>query len=161
MKTLYEVLGVTRQTTDSELKRACHQAAVNWYLRRNQGSEDEVSVEFQCIIDAYSILADPLRRANYDANLRLAPSGGLRDSAHALEDNTYDARRGVRSDDRLQPAQWWAVTVVGLLCAAVVISGAFDDAPDWHGTAVRSSALTSLSAPGPRLGDAYSAQARH
>lgn len=61
----YEILGVERTCTEVELKAAFRKAAMEHHPDRNGGSEESV-VKFKEVNEAYSILSDPQKRAQYD-----------------------------------------------------------------------------------------------
>jgi molecular chaperone DnaJ len=61
----YEVLGVNRNATENEIKKAYRKLALQYHPDRNQG--DKKSEEkFREISEAYSVLSDPQKRAQYD-----------------------------------------------------------------------------------------------
>ena len=61
----YEVLGLPRQATPEEVKKAYRQAALKYHPDRNPG--DKASEEkFKESAEAYSVLIDPDKRAVYD-----------------------------------------------------------------------------------------------
>lgn len=65
MKDYYKTLGVTREATQDELKKAFRQLALKYHPDRNQGNKD-AEEKFKEINEAYSCLSDPEKRAHYD-----------------------------------------------------------------------------------------------
>jgi Ca-activated chloride channel family protein len=66
-KDYYSILGVTRQASAEEIKRAYFEAAQKLHPDRNQAAgETELFLEVQ---QAYETLSNPKRRAQYDATL--------------------------------------------------------------------------------------------
>jgi molecular chaperone DnaJ len=64
-KDYYEVLGLSRQATAEEIKKAYRQAALKYHPDRNPGNK-EAEEKFKEAAEAYSILIDPEKRAIYD-----------------------------------------------------------------------------------------------
>jgi len=62
----YEVLGVSRAADDEELKRAYRKLALKFHPDKNPDSRAEAEERFKEISEAYQILCDPQRRAQYD-----------------------------------------------------------------------------------------------
>jgi molecular chaperone DnaJ len=62
----YEVLGVSRAADDEELKRAYRKLALKYHPDKNPDSRAEAEERFKEISEAYQILCDPQRRAQYD-----------------------------------------------------------------------------------------------
>ena len=71
----YEVLGVSRQASPDELKRAFRKIAMDSHPDRNP--DDAVAAErFKEASEAYGVLSDPDRRRNYDMFGHSAVGGG-------------------------------------------------------------------------------------
>jgi molecular chaperone DnaJ len=63
-RNLYEVLGVGRDASDAEIKRAFRRLAQQWHPDVNQ--EPDADGRFKEINQAYQVLSDPQRRQAYD-----------------------------------------------------------------------------------------------
>jgi len=61
----YEILGVSRDATDGDLKKAYRQLALQYHPDRNPG-DAKAEERFKEISEAYSVLSDPEKRAHYD-----------------------------------------------------------------------------------------------
>ena len=78
-KDYYDVLGVARDADDAALKRAYRNLARTYHPDRNPG--DKKSEErFKEISEAYGILSDPDKRAQYDRFGTVAGAGGVGDA---------------------------------------------------------------------------------
>lgn len=62
----YDVLGVGRQASDPEIKSAYRKLALQHHPDRNPDNKEAAEEKFKEITEAYSILADPQKRAAYD-----------------------------------------------------------------------------------------------
>jgi molecular chaperone DnaJ len=60
----YEVLGVDRNATDEEIRRAFRKLAFKYHPDHNQ--EDKTGEKFKEVNEAYEVLSDPNKRAAYD-----------------------------------------------------------------------------------------------
>ncbi len=65
MKDYYSILGVSRNASQEEIKRAFRRLARQYHPDLNPGNK-EAEEKFKEINEAYSCLSDPVRRANYD-----------------------------------------------------------------------------------------------
>jgi len=61
----YQLLGVSRDATPEEIKKAYRRLAVKYHPDHNQGSK-EAEEKFKDISEAYSVLSDPEKRRLYD-----------------------------------------------------------------------------------------------
>lgn len=62
----YEVLGISKDASQDEIKAAYRKLALKWHPDRNPGNQSNAEVEFKRISKAYSVLSDPQQRALYD-----------------------------------------------------------------------------------------------
>jgi molecular chaperone DnaJ len=80
----YELLGVSRDASDSDLKKAYRKQAVKYHPDKNPGDE-AAEAKFKEISEAYDVLKDGDKRAAYDRYGHAAfkqggmgnPSGGM------------------------------------------------------------------------------------
>ncbi|MEM3454037.1 MAG: DnaJ domain-containing protein, partial [Thermoproteota archaeon] len=63
-KDYYEILGVSRNATKEEIKRAFRQLALKYHPDRNKSPEAEE--KFKEISEAYAVLSDDEKRRLYD-----------------------------------------------------------------------------------------------
>src|SRR5262245_61981918 len=61
----YEVLGVTREASDDEIKKVYRKLARDYHPDRNPGDK-AAEARFKEVQDAYDILSDKKKRASYD-----------------------------------------------------------------------------------------------
>ncbi|MFU8894732.1 MAG: DnaJ domain-containing protein, partial [Luteolibacter sp.] len=81
----YEILGVAKNASEADLKKAFRRLAMKYHPDRNPGDK-EAEDRFKEAKDAYEILADPQRRAAYDqfghAGVDPSAGGGARGGAN-------------------------------------------------------------------------------
>ncbi len=77
MADLYAVLGVPRDASEEDIKKAYRRLAMQWHPDRNGGSKD-AEEKFKTITEAYDVLRDPQKRAAFDryGEAGLRGSGG-------------------------------------------------------------------------------------
>ncbi|KAI5637721.1 dnaJ domain-containing protein [Phthorimaea operculella] len=66
MKCHYEVLGLARDASASEIKKAYRRLALQWHPDKNLDNLQEAKEQFQLVQNAYEVLSDPQERAWYD-----------------------------------------------------------------------------------------------
>jgi molecular chaperone DnaJ len=71
----YEVLGVAREASDDDIRKAYRQAALKHHPDRNQGNP-EAELKFKEATEAYTILSDRDKRAAYDRYGHAGLGGG-------------------------------------------------------------------------------------
>lgn len=62
----YEVLEVSRNTSDQEIKSAYRKKALQYHPDRNPENREVAEEKFKEAAEAYAVLSDPHKRANYD-----------------------------------------------------------------------------------------------
>ena len=65
-KDYYGILGVGRNATEGEIKKAYRKLAMKYHPDRNPGKEKEANEKFKQINEAYEVLGDPEKRKQYD-----------------------------------------------------------------------------------------------
>ena len=74
-KNPYEVLGVARDATDADIKKAYHKLVMKYHPDRNPDNKD-AEEKFKEVNNAFDILKDPQKRAAYDRFGDAAFAGG-------------------------------------------------------------------------------------
>ena len=64
---LYEVLGINKNASSRDVKKAYRDLAVKWHPDKNKA--ENATKKFKEVSDAYQILIDPNKRKNYDRYL--------------------------------------------------------------------------------------------
>src|SRR5919108_4576735 len=75
----YEVLGVKRGAADDEIKKAYRKLARQYHPDRNPGDK-QAEANFKEVQEAYDVLSDKSKRAQYDRFGTTGPRGGFRDA---------------------------------------------------------------------------------
>jgi len=65
-KDYYQILGVPKNASDEDIKKAYRKLAMQFHPDRNPGKEKWASEKFKEINEAFSVLGDPDKRRQYD-----------------------------------------------------------------------------------------------
>mmetsp|Transcript_10189 Transcript_10189/g.22557 ORF Transcript_10189/g.22557 Transcript_10189/m.22557 type:complete len:634 (+) Transcript_10189:190-2091(+) len=65
-KDYYEVLGIARDASEADLKRAYKKLALKWHPDKNPDQKELAQKEFIAVQQAYEVLSDPDKRRRYD-----------------------------------------------------------------------------------------------
>ena len=77
-KDYYKILGVNKDASQDDIKKAFRKLSIKWHPDKNQGSKD-AEAKFKEIAEAYEVLSDPKKREEYDnphSNFDFSMSGG-------------------------------------------------------------------------------------
>ena len=72
----YEVLGINKNATDDEVKKAYKKLAKKWHPDLNPDNKKEAEDKMKEINEAYDIHKDPKKRAQYDQFGHASFTGG-------------------------------------------------------------------------------------
>ena len=65
MRDLYEILGVSKNASEEDIKKAYRKLALKNHPDRNPGNKD-AEEKFKSAAEAYAVLSDSQKRARYD-----------------------------------------------------------------------------------------------
>jgi len=94
----YSLLGIKRSASQEEIKRAYRKAEFRYHPDRNPG-DGEAAGKFKQVLDAYEVLSDATRRANYDQATGPADAKGAAQEEPAKEEPSqadFDPNNGFR-----------------------------------------------------------------
>jgi len=96
----YEILGVPRGATTDEIKKVFRQMALKYHPDRNPDNKSEAEKKFKEIAEAYEVLSDPEKRAQYD-RFGHAGLGGFTSHGFSTIEDVFDVFGNVFAGDSL------------------------------------------------------------
>ncbi|CZT18566.1 related to dnaJ-like proteins [Ramularia collo-cygni] len=94
----YELLGIEKQATEDEIKKAYRRKALELHPDRNYGNEESATKTFAEIQSVYEILSDPQERSWYDSHEQSILRG---DDGRQDDSGAFAAPSGVTTADDL------------------------------------------------------------
>jgi len=163
MSSYYEVLGVPSTASQSQIRKSYLKASLKYHPDKNRGNEKEAKDNFIRVGEAYEVLGDPIKRAQYDREVaggtftfkrrkgQTNESDGDDDNDKEFNDfmNMFDETVAGMSEAELNMAMG-AAAIVGGIVGSVMGSRAargnsfLSSAASMMGSAVASKAASSL-----------------
>lgn len=84
-KDYYNILDIPRTATDANIKESYRRLALKWHPQKNPHNEEEAETKFREVAEAFDVLRDGEKRANFD---RLGESG-LKNGVLQLNNREY------------------------------------------------------------------------
>ncbi|KAF5908980.1 dnaJ subfamily B member 6-like, partial [Clarias magur] len=72
----YQILGVPKEASPDDIKKAYRKLALKWHPDKNPDNKDEAETRFKEISEAYEVLSDANKRSVYDQYGKEGLSGG-------------------------------------------------------------------------------------
>ena len=76
MSDYYEILGVQKNASDADIKKAYRKLALKWHPDKNPDNKEEAEAKFKSIAEAYEVLSDKKKRDVYDRYGKAGLTGG-------------------------------------------------------------------------------------
>eukprot|EP00808_Paulinella_micropora_P020247 g64560.t1 len=87
MECHYVVLGIERDASDDQIKKAYRKAAIKWHPDKNLDDPDGAAHRFRLIQQAYEVLSDAQEREWYDSHREQILRGKKPGEAHDSDDD--------------------------------------------------------------------------
>ncbi|KAH3692834.1 hypothetical protein DPMN_194588 [Dreissena polymorpha] len=94
----YEVLGIERNATETDIKKAYRKMALKWHPDKNPDNKEEAEKRFKEISEAYEVLSDKKKREVYDKYGKEGLTGNQQGYSH-YDHNGFDDLHGFHFRD--------------------------------------------------------------
>jgi molecular chaperone DnaJ len=94
MKNYYDILGVTKAATEDDIKKAFRKLAQKYHPDKKDGDE----AKFKEVSEAYAILSDKKKRAEYDTYGKTFAGGGPQGGAAGFDFSNFQGFQGFGQD---------------------------------------------------------------
>ena len=84
----YRVLGVSDDADPKEIRRAFRRLAKRWHPDRNPDQSEDAAERFRVVVEAWTVLGDPMKRRRYDFETGRQPRPLDQDPARPAEQPT-------------------------------------------------------------------------
>ncbi len=84
-KDLYTRLGINSGASEEEIKNAYKRMALKYHPDKNPNNREEATREFIAVSEAFEVLSDPVKRAQYDSTKRFESKIGTIDDNELLK----------------------------------------------------------------------------
>ncbi|XP_069585821.1 dnaJ homolog subfamily B member 6 [Ranitomeya imitator] len=95
----YQVLGVDRNSSPEDIKKAYRRLALKWHPDKNPDNKDEAERKFKEVAEAYEVLSDAKKRDIYDKFGKEGLTGGGGGGGGSHYDNPFEFGFQFRSPD--------------------------------------------------------------
>lgn len=159
MASLYDVLGVSPTADQNSIRKAYLKSSLKYHPDKNPGAEEEAKANFIRVGEAYEVLGDPIKRAQYDRDIQTGTYNAFKRRKKQTNNdqtddfnnfmNMFDETVASMSEAELNMAIGAAAIVGGLLgsawgARAVKGNSFLSSAASMIGSAVASKAASSL-----------------
>ena len=85
MVNYYSVLGIGKNASKEEIKKAYHRSALKYHPDKNKNENSEAM--FKKVVEAYEVLSDPYKKERYDNSIKYKLNFDFKLSPEILNSN--------------------------------------------------------------------------
>jgi len=101
MKDYYQILGVTNESSQDDIRRRYRKLAMEYHPDRNPG-DAKAEEQFKTIAEAYGVLTDPVKRKQYDLWRKTGAAGDYNANGEGFQYSQEDILRDLFKDQQFQ-----------------------------------------------------------